>query len=89
VPKSLFTQKYDQFRALLIAARKKSGLTQTELARKLSRPQSFVSKFERGERRLDLIEFIQVAEALGADAHKLLRAVQQDEPVHSRRSGRS
>lgn len=64
VPKSVFSEKYNQFRQLLIEARKIAGLTQTELSAHLQRPQSYVSKYERGERRLDLIEFLEVAEAL-------------------------
>lgn len=48
-------------------------MTQAELAARLGKPQSFVSKIERGERRLDVIEFCQVAEALGRDPAKLLQ----------------
>jgi transcriptional regulator with XRE-family HTH domain len=64
VPKSVFSDKYILLRQLLIEARKVANLTQTELSAKLSRPQSYVSKYERGERRLDLIEFLEVATAL-------------------------
>jgi transcriptional regulator with XRE-family HTH domain len=56
-------------------ARRTKGLTQSELARLLRRPQSFVSKYERGERRLDVVEFLEVAEAVGADPCKLLKSV--------------
>lgn len=63
--KSVFTSRYQTLRTLLIEARREAGLTQVELAAKLSRPQSFVSKYERGERRLDLVEFLEVADALG------------------------
>ena len=49
---------------LLVEARRDAGLTQVALAKKLGRPQSFVSKFERGERRLDVTEFLDVARAL-------------------------
>lgn len=52
---------------LLVQERKKTGLSQAELAERLSRPQSFVSKYERGERRIDVVEFEQVAQALGID----------------------
>jgi transcriptional regulator with XRE-family HTH domain len=48
-------------------------LTQIELAQKLSRPQSFVSKYELGERRLDVVEFLEVAEALGVKPEKVLK----------------
>ena len=71
--KSVFTQKYDRFRLLMIEARKSADLTQAELATKLSRPQSFVSKYERGERRLDVVEFLEVARALGMDAVKFIK----------------
>jgi transcriptional regulator with XRE-family HTH domain len=75
VTKSVYTTRYDQFRNLLIDARKESGLTQVDLAKRLVRPQSFVSKFERGERRLDVIEFLDIADALGIDPHQFLAKV--------------
>lgn len=66
----------DQYQALLDLvreARTKTGLSQAELAKKLGRPQSWVSKVETGERRLDLEELRQVCEALGIDMVKLVR----------------
>ena len=65
--KSAFSRKHAQLRKLLVEARRNAGLTQVELAKRLGRPQSFVSKFERGERRLDVAEFLDVARALGID----------------------
>lgn len=62
--KSAFSERYTRLRHLLIEARNKSGLTQLDLALKLERPQSFVSKVERGERKLDLVEFLDFAAAL-------------------------
>ena len=64
---SIFTDRYNRFRLSLIEARKAKDLTQVELAKTLKRPQSFVSKYERGERRLDVVEFFEVARALGVD----------------------
>jgi transcriptional regulator with XRE-family HTH domain len=78
VAKSVHTRDYDRLRALLIEARKKTGLSQAQLARRLSRPQSFVSKFERGERRLDIIEFKTIAEALDLDAVQLIRRLYRE-----------
>ena len=75
VTKSIFSEKYDRFRQLLVEARKEAGLTQVGLAERLSRPQSFVSKYERGERRLDVIEFFEVAAAIGIDPFNFLRTV--------------
>lgn len=77
MPKSVFTPDYDGFRLLLIEARTIRGLTQLALAKKLGRPQSFVSKYERGERRLDVIEFLEVAQALGLDPPNFIRKLQQ------------
>ena len=64
---------YQKFRELLVDARKKAGVTQAELSGRLKRPQSFVSKYERGERRLDVVEFGEVAKALGIDPLRFLR----------------
>jgi hypothetical protein len=71
--KSVFTPTYARFRELLIEAREKSDLTQSDLAERLGRPQSYVSKFERGERRLDIVEFIEVARALRVDPIRLFK----------------
>ena len=72
VPKSAFTHKYQLFRSLLTDARLRAGLTQASLAKKLGRPQSFVSKFENGERRLDVIEFLDVARAVRLDPMRVV-----------------
>ena len=53
--------------AFLVNARKETDMTQALLAKKLNRPQSFVAKYETGERNLDFVEVIEVFEALGAD----------------------
>ena len=57
---------------LLVAAREEAGLTQRDLAIRLERPHSFIGRIEAGERRVDVIEFIEIARVLGADPHKLL-----------------
>lgn len=74
---SLFPDLYDRCLALLVEARKKAGVTQTELAAELGRPQSFVAKYESRERRLDVAEYLMIAKALGADPHKLTRAAEK------------
>ena len=62
-----------KLRGQFIQARKSAGLTQVGLADRLRRPQSFVSKYERGERKLDVIEFCEVCRALGIDPVAFLR----------------
>lgn len=73
--KSLHLPEHQALCELLVAARHKAGLTQQAVAQRLKRPQSFVSKYEGGERRLDLIEFVTVAAALDADPLRLLRVL--------------
>ena len=63
--KSLYSQENLIFRGLLKTLRKEAGLTQEELAKKLNWPQSYVSRFENGERRLDPVELYFVCRALG------------------------
>jgi transcriptional regulator with XRE-family HTH domain len=67
VKKATYEQKYENFKKLLRQERKAAGLTQAELAKKLRRPQSYVSKYERGERRLDVIEYLDIAQKIGFD----------------------
>lgn len=67
MPKSVFSDAYRELLALLVETRKEAGLSQTELASRLNRPQPFVSYFERGERRIDVIEFCAIARAVGID----------------------
>jgi ribosome-binding protein aMBF1 (putative translation factor) len=74
--RSIFTNKYKDLCHLLIQARESQGLTQARVAERLNRPQSFVSKYENGERRLDVIEFLEVAAALGVQAESLLAIVE-------------
>ena len=70
--KSIHTKRQERLRALLKAARKKAGLTQDELAERMGGYKTFVSKYERGERQLDVIEFIAVARALELDPKALI-----------------
>ncbi len=67
MPNSLHRYHYVVFRSLLVNARERSGLTQAQVAEKLKKPQSYVSKYERGERRLDFSEFLEIAEILRID----------------------
>jgi|CXWL01.1.fsa_nt_gi transcriptional regulator with XRE-family HTH domain len=75
MPRSLFTDAYDAFRDTLIVVRKDAGVTQVDLAARLGKPQQFVSKYERGDRRVDLVEFIAVCRALRVDPKDAFAAV--------------
>lgn len=61
--------------AALKAARQRVGMTQRELARRLGRSHSFVGKIESGERQLNVLEFCELADALGVDARRLFAKI--------------
>ncbi len=73
--KAKFSPAYKKLCELLIAARKKAGLHQADVARALGVHQSFVSKIESGERRLDVVEFLRVAKQIDVDPVVILREV--------------
>jgi transcriptional regulator with XRE-family HTH domain len=74
--RSLHTAQYTKYVAVLVNARERARLTQQELAQRLGKPQSFVSKYERRERRLDVPEFIAVAHAMGVNAKALFGKIE-------------
>jgi transcriptional regulator with XRE-family HTH domain len=73
VARSTHSEPYKLLLEMLIEARTKAGLTQVELAARLGRPQPFISFVERGERRVDVIEFYAIMKALGADPESAFR----------------
>jgi transcriptional regulator with XRE-family HTH domain len=75
IVKSVHSREQKAFCDLMIGARTDADLTQEKLARRLKRPQSFVAKYEGGERRIDVVEFIAIAKAIGADPIKILCAL--------------
>lgn len=68
--------RYDLFQKALADVRLEKGLTQSEVASRLRKPQSYVSKYESGERRLDVIEFLEVCEAMSVSPHSILKKIQ-------------
>ena len=68
--------RYMLFQEALTVARQEKGLTQSEVATRIGKPQSYVSKYESGERRLDVIEFLEVCEALSVSPYSILRRMQ-------------
>ena len=88
---TLHSPEYQVFRAILVQARKTSGLTQVQIAKALGKPQSYISKYENGERRLDFPEFIKIADVLGINVVSFLEefraAVPQSTPRVRRKKG--
>jgi transcriptional regulator with XRE-family HTH domain len=70
--RSVRSDDYRRILEILIRARVRSGLTQQQLAKRIRKPQSFVSKYENGERRLDVAEFIWLMKALRADPREAI-----------------
>lgn len=60
-------EQYQVVGAVLAAARQRANMTQVELARRLGKPQSVVSGYENGKRRVDVVEFLAIVRTLGAD----------------------
>lgn len=73
MPNPIHDPKYTVFREMLCKARIEQGMLQADLANKLGKAQSFVSKYERGERRIDLPEFIELAEALNINVTDFIK----------------
>ena len=62
MPKSIYTKEYRKVIERLKKVRQEAGLTQVEVAKKLNKPQSYISKIERGERRIDIAELKEIAD---------------------------
>lgn len=66
---------YEKFETCLQQAREARELTQAQVASRLGKPQSYVSKYETGERRLDVVEFLEVCKALNIRPVDVLKAM--------------
>jgi transcriptional regulator with XRE-family HTH domain len=73
--RSLRTPGHQALMQVLVETRKSKGVTQQELADRLKRPQSYVAKIETGERRLDVVEFVEWYQALKADPNAAVSAI--------------
>lgn len=75
--KSVHTRDYAIFLELLIEFRSRSGLTQTQLGQQLPFEQPAISKMERGERRIDVIELKLICECLGVSLQDFIAELQK------------
>ena len=73
--KILRTRGHRALIAILVEARERAGLTQRDLAARLKRPHSFVGRIEAGERRVDVIEFIEIARVMDVDPREMFAQV--------------
>ena len=75
--KSTFSREYKAFSQLLRECRQEAGISQVELAARLKETQSEISKFERGERRLDLVQLGWWCKALGCALSEFVKRYEQ------------
>ena len=73
--KSTFSHQHDRLRIWLSEARRNAGLTQVEAARRLQRPQSYVSDVERGQRRIDVVELVHMCRVFKVDPCDIVRQI--------------
>ena len=76
--KSIYTGEYSTVIRLLRQAREDVGLTQVDLAKRLGQTQSFVSKFERGDRRLDIIQLRTILSHLGLTLSEFVQRLETE-----------
>lgn len=81
MPFAFHSPAYKTLIALLVAKRREKGMSQVELGKRLGRPQTFVSKVEQCERRLDVVEFLVIADILGLDIMYAIKEVKRT--IHS------
>ena len=70
--KTIYLTSYKKLTNWLVSKRLLAGLTQAELAKRLNKPQSFISKYENAERRLDIIEFLDICSIIDADPNEII-----------------
>ena len=71
--RTLRSYRHEALRAFIVENRKKARLTQAQVAKKLGRYQSFVATLEGGQRRVDVVELLDIAEAIGFDPREAIR----------------
>jgi transcriptional regulator with XRE-family HTH domain len=77
MPRSLRSPRHEVLRKILAEKRKAAGTTQAELAHRIGRYQSFIADVERGQRRVDVVEFLDLADALSFDPAKVIKAIRR------------
>jgi transcriptional regulator with XRE-family HTH domain len=75
MPKTIFGGDHRHLVEVLVQARQKAGLTQAQLADRVQKDQTFISIIERGQRRVDVLEFVALARAMEADPARLFADV--------------
>jgi len=80
-----YSPRYGRFRVLLRKIREEAGLSQTTLAEKLGKPQTFVSKSEIGERRIDFLETLDFCAACGVALEQFVKRLEKAAPTEKQK----
>ena len=80
MPKTLRSPRQEALRAFLVHERKKAGLTQADVSSKLGQYQSFIARIESGQRRIDVIELLDLAKAIGFKPRAILKQLEKIDP---------
>jgi transcriptional regulator with XRE-family HTH domain len=75
MPRTLATPRHYALRDFIVEKRREAGLTQHQVSERLSRPQSFIASVETGQRRVDVVELLDLAKAIGFDPLEAVRRV--------------
>jgi hypothetical protein len=86
VPDTLRSERHKLLISLLVEAREKANLTQAEVAVRLGRHQSFIANIETHLRRVDVVELLDLADAIGFDPDAMIAKLKKAKPGHRRRS---
>ena len=78
--RTLRSSRHQALKEFLVEKRKKAGLTQAEVAKKLRRYQSFVATVEGGQRKIDVVELLAFAEAIGFDPREAIKRLSSTKP---------
>lgn len=73
--KTLRSKRHRALMSVLRASRLEAGLKQSELSQKLGRAENYITKIETGEQRLQFLDFLEIADALGVDALRLTERI--------------
>ncbi len=68
----IYSQEHQKLREILRRERVAAGLRQSDIAKETNRSQAYISKFEKGDLRLDVVDFVRVCQSIGCDPHKVL-----------------
>jgi transcriptional regulator with XRE-family HTH domain len=86
VPDTLHSARHKLLIGLLVEARRRAHLTQAQVAARLGRQQSFVANIEGNLRRVDVVEFLDLADAIGFEPSDLIAKLRKEKASHRRRS---